>query len=467
MLSWLGRLLRGTSAGASPEAERDALVRAALAQQQAGNFEQAERLYYRALAFAPASAEIHNNLGNVLRGAGRLDGAVVAFQSALALDPALAEAHFNLGLVTLQRGDAPGAKRCFREAVLQRPSFADAHLNLGFLLEEEGDHAGAVAAYRSAVAADPDLVEAHVNLGMQLLLAGQLAEGWREYEWRLRYPEYGGSGAALARWDGSPLEGRSILLDSEQGFGDAIQFLRYAPLVAERGGRVIVRCAPELASLFRGTAGVQEVVSLDAPAPPHDLHCPLPSLPLVFGTRLESIPAQVPYVRADAARAALWQARLAGAGCKVGLVWSSQSKHRTAPAKSLPLDALAPLAAVPGVRFYSLQKGEAAREAQRPPAGMPLEDLGGELRDFADTAAVMASLDLVISVDTAAAHLAGAMARPAWTLLKHAPDWRWLLAREDCPWYPGMRLFRQKAPGAWDAVVEEAARALRQLAARG
>ena len=209
------------------------------------------------------------------------------------------------------------------------------------------------------------------------------------------------------------------------------------------------------------------MVSRDAPAPPHDLHCPLPSLPLVFGTRLESIPAQVPYVRADAARVALWQARLSGAGCKVGLVWSSQSKHRTAPAKSIPLDALAPLAGVPGVRFYSLQKGEAAREAQRPPAGLPLEDLGGELRDFADTAAVMANLDLVISVDTAAAHLAGAMARPAWTLLKHAPDWRWLLAREDCPWYPGMRLFRQKAPGAWDAVIEEAARALRQLAAHG
>ena len=466
MLSWLGRLLQGTSGGASPQAERDGLVRAALAEQEAGRFDDAERLYYRALALDPASAQLHNNLGNVLRGAGRLEGALAAYRSALALDPALAEAHFNLGLVTLQRGDAPGARQCFREAVLQRPSFADAHLNLGFLLEEEGDHAGATAAYRDAIAADPELTEAHVNLGMQLLLSGQLAEGWPEYEWRLRYPEYGAGSAGVQRWDGAPLGGRTILLDAEQGYGDTIQFLRYAPLVAERGGRVIVRCAPELAALAAHAAGVQQVVARGAAPPAFDVHCPLPSLPLVLGTRLESIPAQVPYLHADAGRAALWQARLAGPACKVGLVWSSQSKHRTAPAKSIPLAALAPLAGVAGVRFYSLQKGEAAREAQRAPAGMQLEDLGGELRDFSDTAAVVANLDLVISVDTAAAHLAGAMGRPAWTLLKHAPDWRWLLARADCPWYPTMRLFRQQRPAAWNPVIEEVALALRQLAAR-
>ena len=468
MLSWLGQLLRGTSPGASPELERDALVREALARQQAGLYGEAERLYYRALALTPASAEIHNNLGNVLRGAGRLDGAIAAFQSALALDPALAEAHFNLGLVTLQLGDAQGAKRCFREAVLQRPSFADAHLNFGFLLEEEGDHAGAIAAYRNAIAADPGLVEAHVNLGMQLLLTGHFAEGWREYEWRLRYPEYGAGAAGVPRWDGAPLGGRTILLDAEQGYGDTIQFLRYAPLVAQRGGKVIVRCAPELLGLFKGTSGVREVVARGAPVPAFDVHCPLPSLPLVLGTVPENIPAQVPYIHAEPGHAAQWRARLADGAAmyRVGLVWSSQSKHRTAPAKSLPLAVLAPLAGIPGVRFYSLQKGEAAREAQRPPAAMQLEDLSGELRDFSDTAAVVANLDLVISVDTAVAHLAGAMGRPAWTLLKFAPDWRWLLVREDCPWYPGMRLFRQKAPAAWHAVIEEVARALRQFAAR-
>jgi hypothetical protein len=188
---------------------------------------------------------------------------------------------------------------------------------------------------------------------------------------------------------------------------------------------------------------------------------------MVFGTTLETVPAQVPYVRADPGKVARWKERFAsaGSGIRVGLVWASQSKHRTANAKSLALAALAPLAGVPGVRYYSLQKGEAARQLERAPPGMQVEDLDRELLDFSDTAAALANLDLVISVDTAVAHLAGAMGRPAWTLLKFAPDWRWLLGRADCPWYPTMRLFRQQAPGAWDAVVGEAVQALRQLAA--
>lgn len=502
MLSWLGKLLRAAPPGASPQDEANALVREALAHRQAGRFEAAERYLYRALALAPAAAEIQlqlgdlfrqlgrhdaalsccleavrlapglpqgrNNLGNALRSVGQLDAAIAEYRSAVALAPGLAEAHFNLGVALHQRGDLPGATRSLRAALQWQPAFANAHLNLGFLLEEEGDNGGAIASYRNAVAADPGLVEAHVNLGMQLLLAGQFAEGWQEYEWRLRYPEYGGGAAAsAARWDGGALAGRTILLDAEQGFGDAIQFLRYAPLVAERGGSVIVRCAPELAGLFGNTAGVRAVVAADAPAPVVDLRCPLPSLPLVFATDLENIPARVPYVGADAGQVATWKARLAerGAGCRVGLVWASQSKHRTAAAKSISLAALAPLAAIPGVRFYSLQKGEAAREAQRPPAGLRIEDLSAELDDFSATAAVVANLDLVISVDTAVAHLAGAMGRPAWTLLKYAPDWRWLLGRDDCPWYPTMRLYRQPARNDWEVVVAAVARELRHFCA--
>lgn len=469
--------------------------------QQAGRLDEAERNLYRALALEPASAAIHlhlgnlfrqlgrhdaalnccleavrlapdlpqghNNLGNAYQDLGQLEPAIAEFGRAIALDGGLAEAHFNLGLAYHQRADRREAAQSYRAALQVKPDFADAQLNLGNLLEENGDVQAAILSYRRAVAAEPGRLEAHVNLGMQLLLAGQFAEGWQEYEWRQRYPEYASLAAVAARWDGAALEGRTILLDTEQGFGDAIQFLRYAPLVAQRGGRVIVRCAPELARLFRNTEGIWQVIPRDAPAPDFDAHCPLPSLPLVFGTRLDSIPARVPYVGADSGQIAHWRARLAtGAGaCKVGLVWASQSKHRTAAAKSFPLTTLTPLAAISGVRFYSLQKGEAARQAERPPEGIRLEDIADDLRDFSDTAAAIANLDLVISVDTAVAHLAGALGRPAWTLLKYAPDWRWLLARDDSPWYPSMRLFRQKVPADWNTVIEDVARALQQFAA--
>ena len=502
MRHWLGKLLRGTSTGAPPEAERDALVRQALAQQQAGRFEEAERYFYRALALAPESAEIQlqlgnlfraqgrqeaalqccleavrlapgfaqarNNLGNAYRELGKAGEALAEFRQAVALDPGLPEAQFNLGVALQKRGEAGEAMQCYRNALLGRPDFAFARLNLGLLLEEREDVDGAIACYAGAVAADPGLVEAHVNLGMQLLLAGRFAEGWREYEWRLRYPEYSGADVATRapRWDGAALSGRTILLDAEQGFGDAIQFLRYAPMVAERGGQVLLRCAAELGDLFARTAGVTSVHPRGGALPPFNVVCPLPSLPLVFGTTLDAVPAPVPYVRADAGKLARWKDRFSNAAdkFKVGLVWASQSQHRTAGEKSVALAALAPLAGVSGVRFYSLQKGEAARQVERPPGGMQIEDLDRDLRDFSDTAAVLANLDLVISVDTAVAHLAGAMARPAWTLLKFAPDWRWLLGRGDCPWYPTMRLFRQQAPGAWDVVIEEVAQSLQQRA---
>lgn len=500
MLSWLGRRLKGTRPQVAPREQAAALVAEALAHLQSGRHEPAERALYRALALEPGSAEIHfhlgnlfrlqgrheaalqscleavrlapafaqghNNLGNAYRDLGRLDEAIAEFRQALALDDSLPEAHFNLGVALLKKGDAAQAAQCYRAALRCRPDFALAQLNLGYLLEEEGDAPAAAAAYADAVAADPQLVEAHVNLGMQLLLAGRYAEGWKEYEWRLRYPEYGAATAGLQRWDGAPLSGRTILLDAEQGYGDALQFLRYAPLVAARGGRVLVRCAPELAALAARTPGISAVVARGTSLPPFDLHCPLPSLPYVFGTTLDTIPADVPYLFADEAKAARWKSRLEshGAGCRVGLVWASQSQHRTAAAKSIALEELAPLAAVPGTAFYSLQKGAAARDAVRAPAGMRIVDLSAELADFSDTAAAVANLDLVISVDTAVAHLAGAMGRRAWTLLKFSPDWRWLLGRADCPWYPSMRLFRQAARGDWSAAVAALAEALRQFA---
>lgn len=504
MLNWIGKLLRRDARESPGAADAESLARAALEHRRAGRLDEAERALYRALALEPESAGIqlmlgdlfraggrhdaalqccleavrlapqlaqgHNNLGNAYFDLGRPQEAAAEYRQAIALDGGLAEAHHNLGNALLKCGDAAAAKESYRAALARKPDFALARLNLGVLLEESGDAAGALTAYEAAAASDPGLVEAHVNLGMQLLLAGRYAEGWEEFEWRLRYPEYSGADAAARapRWDGGVLDGCVILLDAEQGFGDALQFLRYAPLAAARGGRVIVRCAPELATLAAGVPGVSEVVRRGERLPAFDAWCPLPSLPRAFGTTLASVPANIPYVHADPERTARWRSRLAGTGgeCRVGLVWASQSKHRTAKAKSIPLEAFAPLGATPGVRWYSLQLGEAARDAWRPPSGMRLTDLGGELADFAETAAVVANLDLVISVDTAVAHLAGAMGRPTWTLLKFVPDWRWLLGRDDSPWYPTMRLFRQEQDGDWRAPVARLGDALRERAGK-
>ena len=499
MLNWLGKLMRASSPRPSREEELRALLAQALASRR-DRADEAERYLYRALALAPDSAEVHlqlgdlfrelgrheaalnaceeavrcapgsaqarNNLGNALRALGREEDAVDQYRRAIALDARLPEAHFNLAVALQKLGESAEALRGYRVALQGRPDLAAAHLNLGMLLEEQEEGEAAIAAYRAALGLEPHLVEAHVNLGMQLLLAGRYAEGWPEYEWRLRYPEYAAAATSAPRWDGTDAGGRTILLDAEQGYGDAVLFARYAPLVAARGARVVLRCAPELAGLLRATPGVAEVAVRGA-TPPFDLHCPLPSLPGVFGTTLESIPAGVPYVFAEPATVARWQSRLADAQgrCRVGLVWASQSKHRTAAAKSVALQALAPLGAVTGVRFYGLQKGDAARQAQQAPPGLDIIDLSHDLLDFADTAAALAGMDLVISVDTAVAHLAGAMARPTWTLLKRAPDWRWLLGRDDCPWYPTMQLFRQREPGNWQPPVAAMAAELREFVA--
>jgi hypothetical protein len=250
---------------------------------------------------------------------------------------------------------------------------------------------------------------------------------------------------------------------TEQGFGDTLQFVRYAPLAARRGARVILECQPELKTLFQGLEGVQEVVARGEPLPPFEMHIPLMSLPHVFGTRVENIPAEVPYLKPDPARVAAWRDKVGryGGRLRVGLVWASTPWNHELRKRTVPPAALAPMATAKDVTFYSLQKWSfGGEEAKNPPAGIRLIDLTGDIRDFADTAALMAHLDLVISVDTAVTHLAGAMARPVWALLPFVPAWHWLLEREDNPWYPTMRLFRQRAMGNWGSVVERVAQEL-------
>jgi hypothetical protein len=260
------------------------------------------------------------------------------------------------------------------------------------------------------------------------------------------------------------LEGRTILLHAEQGFGDVIQFIRYLPLVEQRGGRIIVECQAELQRLFQTTAERCQIVIRGQPLPAFDLHCPLLSLPRAFGTALANIPGTEPYLQADAEQVGRWQRRLGefDSMVKVGLAWAGSPTHKKDRNRSMKLARLAPLGQAPGVRFFSLQKGATAAQAKTPPPGMDLVDWTEELKDFADTAALIANLDLVIAVDTAVVHLAGAMGKPVWTLLPFVPDWRWLLEREDSPWYPTMRLFRQNSWGDWDSVITRVADALSQ-----
>ena len=433
-----------------------------------GQLAGAAECYEEALALDPSQGPAHNNLGNVYLALGRVNDAAASFRSAIAADAALAEAHLNLGIVLHHAGELAEAATRYRAALRLKPALAEASLNLGHLLEEEGDIAAATDSYRAAIAARPELAEAHFNLALRLLQTGDFRRGWEEYEWRFRLPELAPFWpyADRPRWDGADLRGKTILLYAEQGFGDALQFVRYVPLVAARGGKVVLSCSPKLMALFATVAGVAAVHNAETPAPEFDLCCSLLSLPRIFGTTLETIPAATPYLHPPAGAAERWRARLAadGAALKVGLFWSTESKNRMTPLRSLELGMLAPLAGSPGVRFYSLQRGAAA--AQSRPRGMTLVDLSPELADFADDAGLLAHLDLVVTINTATAHLAGALGRPVWTLVHYPPDWRWLEGRLDSPWYPTMRLFQRGRTEPWETVIERVAEALRDRSSK-
>jgi tetratricopeptide (TPR) repeat protein len=450
----------------------DALRMRGYAHQGSGDLEAAIGCYLETLALTPAhapgQAQVRNNLGNAYMNLGRLDDAIAAFHEAISLEPGYAEAHLNLGIAQQRIGDIEQATTLYRTALELKPDLAVASLNLGYVLEHEGDVRGAIECYRNAIAALPDFANAHFNLALLLLSTGDFAEGWEEYEWRLRLPDLAASWpyAGRARWNGEDLGGKVILLYAEQGFGDAIQFVRYAPLVAERGGRVIMICQAKLKTLFESVAGLSAVVPAGEPDPGFDVCCSLLSLPRLFGTTPETIPAAVPYLRPGEDKARRWKARLAeeGPGLKVGLYWSTDSKSRISRPRSLSLEMLSPLAGIPGVKFFSLQRGDAAIQAAQPPQGMTVIDPTAELADFADDAALISELDLVISINTATAHLAGALGKPVWALIHFPADWRWLIDRDDSPWYPTMRLFRRERADTWHDVIRRVGDALREFA---
>jgi len=431
--------------------------------------------FERALRLKPDYAQAHYNLGNSLYALGRFTEAAACNKRAIAFKPDYPKAHNNLGNCLRQLGQMREAIAQFEEALRLDPTYAQAHFNLGNTLRLLNRHRESLSRYDQALALDPELPEAHWNQAWAHLALGEYELGWRKYEWRWR--------VRMQRrpfqqplWLGEEeLAGKTILLHAEQGFGDTLQFCRYAPLVRDRGASVLLEVQPEHFELLRDSLAGPSLTVVARGAhdlPGFDLHCPLMSLPLAFGTVLETVPAVVPYLRADAQRSARWAARLEGAGLsgpRAGLIWAGKPhKDQTAELqrrdarRSVSLAAYRPLLDIEGIAFVSLQTGEAA--AQAAGSGTRILDPSGELHTFADTAALIANLDLVISVDTAVAHLAGGLGKPLWLLSRFDGCWRWLLDREDSPWYPTMRIFRQLAQGAWTPVIERVAAELRRFA---
>lgn len=432
--------------------------------QTQGRLEEAVHCYRKALSLNPGSAPAHGNLGLALQFQGRLEEAAQSFERALELDPGVAVAHCNLGNVRQAQGRLEEASACYEQALVLEPTNPEAYSNLGSVLDLQGKEAESVAAYDRALQLKPGFAVARLNRSLLLLLRrGDFAAGLPDYEqrWRLqKRREF-----MQPQWDGQPLKGARILLYPEQGLGDTVQFLRYVPMVQAAGGHVVLEVQAQMRRLASQLPDIAELVCCGEPLPPFDWHCPLMSLPLVFRTTLGAIPSRMPYLAilqevADwtANRAAKKLGEAARTGLRVGIAWAGSPAHMRDRFRSIPLELLKPLLGLAGARFFSLQLGPAAMELIS--AGVPVIDLAPEIEDMADTAALIANLDLVIAVDTAVAHLAGALARPVWVMLPLAPDWRWLLDREDSPWYPTMRLFRQSRLGDWAPVVEAVRSAL-------
>jgi tetratricopeptide (TPR) repeat protein len=443
----------------------DAMSNLGLALHATGRFEEAVASYRNALLLAPDHPEILYNLANACLELGRVDEALAGFDDVLAKNPSHVGALVNRGNALLRLNRPADALASYDKAHAAMPGHPQILTNRGHALRRLDRPLEALADFEAALVKGPEFPEAHFEAAMTRLTLGDFDAGWREYEWRWK------TGALAARrrqfkapiWLGdAPVSGKTILLHAEQGFGDTIQFIRYAPLLASRGAKVVCEVQPELLSLLSRFEGI-DVIARGEPLPPFDLHCPLLSLPFAFGTKPETIPASIPYLAPPAERLAHWRERLPRGAPRAGFVWSGSSSHKNDSNRSIPLARLAALFGDPPVDSFSLQSElrDADSEALR---GLPnLVHLGDGLRDFADTAAVISLLDVVISVDTSVAHLAGALGKPVVILLPYAADFRWMRGCNETPWYPTAKLFRQPAFGDWDSVIARLSDELRRL----
>jgi tetratricopeptide (TPR) repeat protein len=420
--------------------------------------------YRKAIEMRPEYPEAYCNLGNALREQGRFTDALEPLRRAVELGPNMAAPRSNLGAVLQDLGRLDEARQCFERALELDPGRPEIVLNMGIVSKDQGRVDEALAWFERALEAQPDYAQAVCSRGAARLSLGHFAPGWVDYERRIECPQYNTLRFSQPLWDGSPLGDRRLLVHAEQGLGDMLQFVRYLPLVRQRGEHVTLAVEAPLVPLFEHS-GYAPLVTREPPFPAFDVHAPLMSLPRIFSTTLDSVPADVPYLSAEPARVERWRGELEKyPGLRVGIAWQGRPTFRGDPLRSIPLAQFEPLARVEGVRLISLQKVFGTEQLAEVAPRFEVVNLGPRLDAdgaFLDTAAVMQSLDLVICSDTAAAHLAGALGVRVWVALNRAPDWRWMLDREDSPWYPTMRLFRQTELGRWSDVFERIAEALR------
>lgn len=450
-----------------PGPTADAYYRIGVLLQDHNELDEAIKSYEKAIAVDPYMADAYYNSGVAYQKKGMLQEAIASYQRVLDLNPNHEKANLNFGISLKDMGQYDAAGKYFERAVQINPEYDIAYYNMGNISYFKGRFEEARQLYEKAVAITPEYADAHWNIALIDLLLGNYKDGWKGYEWRWRI-----EGLDLKRemsiplWDGADISGKRLIIVAEQGFGDTIQFVRYIPMVRERGVQVFFQCQKELIPLLQNLRDIHEVCEFGSPLPETDFYCHLLSLPCIFDTTLENIPSSIPYILSFEFQIKKWEERITNNAdkLKVGIVWAgNQELARPYYDRSCTLQDFLPLIGSEDVAFYSLQKGDAASELNENPGSSKVIDYTEEIHDFSDTAGLLHNLDLVISVDTAVAHLTGAIGKPVWTLLPFIPDWRWMLDRNDSPWYPTMRLFRQPSPGDWKSVISEVKHELEKM----
>lgn len=430
---------------------------------QLGRLSAAEEAFRQSVRLEPKSADAWQALGRTLGRAGRLEESIECFEKAIQIIPYHFDANFNLAFALRKLRRLEEAIAPLERALTARPGSETTLSEMARNFADLGQHQKALPLFNTALAIAPGNADLHGARAISLLALGNLADGFREYEWRWKTSNFTQNRrySHVPQWTGFDIAGKTILLHPEQGIGDSIQFIRYAPLIAQRGGRVLFQAPDDILPLYATVGRIAQLISDSHLPPKFDLQCPLMSLPLAFGTTLETIPDACPYLYADPDKIEHWKPRLEAAADqrKIGIVWAGRRSHLRDAERSIPAEELAPLAAVENAKFFSLQKGNAGDDRVE---GLEMIHLGADLKTFMDTAAVILQLDLVITIDTAVAHLAGALGKPVWNLIGSFTDFRWMLEREDSPWYPTMRLFRQARRGDWAGSIARVVEALKQ-----
>lgn len=459
-------LSRGQAAEAIPLYEQSlqlrpgnaaTLANLGMAHAELGRLDEALKWYDAALRIEPDFATAHYNRGNALRIRKQFPLALAGYEAALKCDPNFAEAWTNRGLMLMRLGRAAEAVTSYRRALAFRPNASDVHNNLGLALQVLGFVENAVSHFDESIRLNDDNPNAHTNRAQAWLLRGDFRRGWPEYEWRWRLSSHQLPPRDLPRWNGSPFAGRSLLLRHEQGLGDTIQFVRFVPQLKKLGGRVVLECPARLHPLMKSCAGLDGLIDPATAETGCDLQIPMLSVPGLLNVGFRSIPNDVPYLKAEQERVTKWRRELPKKGTRIGIGWQGNPDFPEDVYRSIPLAAFAPLAELPDVHLVNLQMGHGLEQLASFPKRSSIIELDPD-RDadgaFLDTAAIMMSLDLIITSDTALAHLTGALGRPLWLPLANTPEWRWLRDRDDSPWYPTARLFRQATPGEWRSVFE-------------